>query len=348
MKLAAVILNYKDALTTIDAARRIDGFSCIDHIVIVDNASPDGSAGKITEAFHLKEHNGSTPEVISETVNSNDKASAAETKIGPKITLLKAPKNGGYGYGNNMGVKYAAEKLEAELVLIANPDACFDEALILRMRQSFAEDDRAAVVGAVMHEEAASAVTDTNDADKGEDKDKGKNPSALTYEEYLLSGWKERDLLEEVLHSGPLCKRFLRKKLDYPEEYYKKTAVKGEKIPVYAVHGSLLMVNTRHFLSVGGYDPQMFLYMEEYTLAHRCRKAGLKTYLIPASYSHEGSHSITGAGFDAIRRQKLRQASERRYYRECLGAGALQMIAVRAFQEFVLLETRLAAGCRLI
>ena len=91
MKLAAVILNYKDALTTIEAAKRIDGFSCIDHIVIVDNASPDGSAGKITEAFHLKEHNGSTPEVISETVNLNDKASAAETKIKFNELLQKYP-----------------------------------------------------------------------------------------------------------------------------------------------------------------------------------------------------------------------------------------------------------------
>ncbi len=326
MKLAAVILNYKDALTTIDAVRRIDGFSCIDHIVIVDNASPDGSAEQIAEAFRLK-----TPVGIDQKETPNESGMGKPAaQAGSRITLLKAPKNGGYGYGNNMGVKYAAEKLGAELVLIANPDACFDEKLVERMRQILAEDGKTAVVGAVMHEDAES------------------ESSTLTYEEFLLSGWKERTFPEEVLHSGPLCKRFFRKKLDYPEEYYRKPAMKGEKIPVYAVHGSLLMVNARHFLSIGGYDPQMFLYMEEYTLAHRCRKAGLKTYLIPASYSHEGSHSITGAGFDAIRRQKLRQASECRYYRECLGAGALQMIAVRVFQAFVLLETRLAAGCRLI
>ena len=54
MKLATVILNYNDAQTTIGAVRRIDGFSCIDHIVIVDNASPDGSAARIAEEFGLK------------------------------------------------------------------------------------------------------------------------------------------------------------------------------------------------------------------------------------------------------------------------------------------------------
>lgn len=303
MKLAAVILNYNDAQTTIGAVRRIDGFSCIDHIVIVDNASPDGSAARIAEEFGLKK----TEEHV---------------RRSPGITLLKAPRNGGYGYGNNMGVKYAYEKLQADLVLIANPDAVFDEDLVRKMQQVFADEPRTAAVGAVMHEDGA----------------------AFTYEEFLLSGWKERTLKEEVLHSGPLCKRFFRKQLDYPESHYRGQ----DPVPVYAVHGSLLMVSAPAFLGSGGYDPQMFLYMEEYTLAHRLREAGRKTFLLPYGYSHEGSHSITGAGYDAVRRQKLRQKSERQYYRDSLGAGPLQMIPVRIFQEIVLLETRLAAGCRLI
>ena len=55
MSLAAVILNYNDAQTTIDAASRVGGFSCVDHVVIVDNASSDESTARIAETIGLKQ-----------------------------------------------------------------------------------------------------------------------------------------------------------------------------------------------------------------------------------------------------------------------------------------------------
>ena len=168
---------------------------------------------------------------------------------------------------------------------------------------------------------------------------RGSSAADITYEEYTAAGWCFRNLLKEALHSGPVCKRLFRSTLEYPLSFYKKEG----PIPVYAVHGSLLMVSAEDFLAVGGYDPEMFLYMEEYTLGWKLKKAGKKTVLVSASYQHAGSHSITGAGFNAVRRQHIRQESERIYYRKYLGAGPVSMVLIRIFQGIVLLETVIAA-----
>ncbi len=107
------------------------------------------------------------------------------------------------------------------------------------------------------------------------------------------------------------------------------------------MHGSLLMVSTEAFLQCGGYDEEMFLYMEEYALGARMRSIGRKTRLLDMRYLHEGSHSISGSGLKAMQRQRLRQASERIYYRKYLHAGPAAMAAAKVFQTAVLLETGL-------
>ncbi len=293
MSLSAVILNYNDYKTTIDAAVRLGGFSCVDHVVIVDNASTDGSAEKIAEALR-------------------------DGSFSEKTTLIRSEHNGGYGSGNNLGVRYAHDTFGSTYVLIANPDADVPEETIQRMHGAFSDDPDIAAVGAVMRSSSAADIT---------------------YEEYTSAGWCFRPLLKEVLHSGPVCKRIFRRILEYPFNYYKK----AEETPVYAVHGSLLMVSADDFLAAGGYDPEMFLYMEEYTLGWKLKKAGKKTALVSAPYQHAGSHSITGAGLNAVRRQRIRQESERIYYRKYLGTGPVSMALIRIFQGVILLETVIAA-----
>ena len=293
MSLAAVILNYNDYKTTIDAAVRLGGFSCVDHVVIVDNSSTDGSAERISEALR-------------------------EGGLREKTTLIRSDHNGGYGSGNNLGVRYAYDTFGSTYVLIANPDADVPEETVQRMHGAFSDDPDIAAVGAVMRSSSAADIT---------------------YEEYTSAGWCFRPLLKEVLHSGPVCKRLFRSALEYPFDYYKQS----EPVPVYAVHGSLLMVSAGDFLAAGGYDPDMFLYMEEYTLGWKLKKAGKKTALASAPYLHAGSHSITGAGLNAVKRQMIRQKSERIYYRKYLGAGPASMVLIRIFQPTVLLETYIAA-----
>ena len=302
MKLAAVILNYNDAEGTVAAIKRISGFSCFADIIAVDNASTDDSA-----------------EIIQSALGEMHDA---------RLHFIEADKNGGYGSGNNLGVRYACDKLGAGLTLIANPDALFSEALVENMRELFEQDEAAAVVGAVMR--------------------KGRGCESFRYEEYISSGWMRRNTLQCLLNSGPISRRIFRNYINYPESYYMKADCIEDAVSVYAVHGSLLMVSTARFVEVGGYDEEMFLYGEENVLAEKMYQKGYKTYLLKQGYEHAGSVSITGSGLKAVRRQKLRSSSENYYYRKYLNCDESGMNIVGLFQKAVLAETRIAEKLHLL
>ena len=311
MKIAAIVLNYNDYEGTVSALRRIDGFSCFDHIVAVDNASTDKSGDRIEEAIG---------------------------KYGLRAELLRNDRNGGYGYGNNRGVRYAAEHFGAQLAVIANPDAEFSEEIVLKMAGVLEKEKDAKAVGAVMHSKNREEEPD------------GGNPG---YEEYIHSGWKRRSPAEGMLNSGPVMRRLFRRRLNYPPEYYIGTAKQSdgseaEYVQVYAVHGSFLMVDTEAFLETGGYDEKMFLYGEENVLAEKFFRNGYRSFLLKAGYRHGGSVSITGSGMGAVRRQKNRNASENYYYREYLHAGGAVLLMIRIFQAAVIAETAIAAVFRII
>lgn len=97
--LSCVILNYNDAETVFTLYEKIKKYSILDYIIIVDGNSTD---------------------------DSYDRLSTIRSK---KTIVLKAEKNGGYGYGNNIGIKYS-KKLGADYVLVANPDVEFSEKAI--------------------------------------------------------------------------------------------------------------------------------------------------------------------------------------------------------------------------
>lgn len=106
MTISCVIVNYNDAVTTKKLVRRIESFYSLDYVVVVDNKSLDDSIAQLTAL------------------------------VSPKVVLLEAEKNGGYGFGNNLGIKYAYEKLKSNYVLIANPDIEFDESCLQKLLDS--------------------------------------------------------------------------------------------------------------------------------------------------------------------------------------------------------------------
>lgn len=395
MKTAAVILNYNDAQGTVDAVKRINGFFCFDSIVVVDNASSDNSAELIkltvdslnaAESFTDSDvipntagssHNGGSSENAAaggETKNVRDHEIHSRNSR-ERIHFIRSGRNGGYGSGNNLGVRYAAEHCGAELAVIANPDAEFDEGLIKSMQLIFENEADAAAVGAVMTGQTGSTHND----------------GTFTYDEYVASGWKRRGTAGCVINCCPVLRRVFKRAINFSPEYYCSTYAealrqsgrqrKAEKyisinkktkrgteekktgdcicsmtadqthtdaVEVYAVHGSLLMVSVPKFIEAGGYDEHMFLYCEENTLAEKLYRRGYKSFLLKAGYKHAGSVSISGSGLKAAARQRIRNASERYYYRHYLGCGRAAMHAVRMVQAIVMAETYAAAFLHLI
>jgi len=67
------------------------------HIIVVDNASPNDSFSQLRKRYDGH----------------------------PDITLLQASENLGFAKGNNLGYRYALEKLQADFIIIANNDTEF-------------------------------------------------------------------------------------------------------------------------------------------------------------------------------------------------------------------------------
>lgn len=122
MRIVSVILNYNDAARSCAQAQRLRKYALLDYVLVVDNASTDGSAEQLAA---LQDE---------------------------KVILLRADENRGYGAGNNMGVNYARMELGASHVVIANPDTCFDEECIRAMAEVFRRNPEAGAVSVMMHD----------------------------------------------------------------------------------------------------------------------------------------------------------------------------------------------------
>ena len=113
------ILNYNDAKTVFHLVEKIRNYSVFSSILIVDNASPDGSFLKMKKRYQ----------------NDN------------KIIVQQTSKNGGYGYGNNYGISYAYKKMHADYVVLSNPDVMFSNEMVQKLLDEMISKNAAIVAG---------------------------------------------------------------------------------------------------------------------------------------------------------------------------------------------------------
>lgn len=288
MKLNCVILNYNDGDTVSKLTEMIGGYEILEQIVVVDNASTDDSWEKL---WKLQDE---------------------------KIRVIRAEKNGGYGAGNNLGVKYAVEKNGATHVLIANPDVAFSENTLLRMLKIFEKHHDVGVVTAAMED--------------------------VRYET-MCNGWPLRSFAGELLSMGPVSRRLLGRFLEYPGSRFQ-----GRKAAyVDVVHGSMLMVAADKFLECGGYDEGIFLYQEEAVLGRRMKNCGFRTVLLlNCSYRHEHSVSISKTFESQMARQRLREKSTLYYMQNYLLVNPLQEQIARLWFWGIRMELKVAGMLKLI
>ena len=97
VRLSCVILNYNDAETTEKLVSRSRNYNVLHQIIVVDNASTDDSLERLKKL---------------------------EADQPGRLHVLSADHNGGYGSGNNLGVRYAAGQGGATHVLIAKSGCC--------------------------------------------------------------------------------------------------------------------------------------------------------------------------------------------------------------------------------
>ncbi|GLC82444.1 glycosyltransferase family 2 protein [Lacrimispora brassicae] len=303
MNISCIVLNYNDAETTISLVNSIANYQTLDSIVVVDNCSTDDSLSKL------------------------------KTIEGGKVHFIHSERNGGYGYGNNLGIRYAAGTLHATHVLIANPDVKVSEECIRAMKDSFLKTSRLGVAAAVTRDGTGAIA---------------------------LSSWRINGLARDLLDTGLITRRLFAPWLnDRPElkadfkkpqggntlgEYQdeKKNGQEREKeryVYVDAVLGSLFMADIHALMECGLYDEEVFLYYEEKILGFQLKKKGYGTVLLlDQSYVHLHSVSIDKSVKSILRKQALLHKSKLHYYKKYLGINRFQEWLVRIFLGFLMGE----------
>lgn len=273
MTIVSVILNYNDAPTTMKLLEHVKDFSVLDNIVVVDNCSTDDSWERL------------------------------QSYRSEKIRLVKSEENGGYGAGNNLGVRYSREKLNADYVLIANPDVIFEEDCVKKLASTFNEHSDIAVVSAKQ----------SNSSD---------------------CAWKNCSVLQYVLATSLFFEVWLKIR-NYPNSYFKNK----NQVDVFAVPGSLLMVDAKKMLQYGMYDEEFFLYYEEPVLAQKFADAGLRTILrLDTNYVHDHHVSISKTYKRWSQQHKILLKSAEMFLRKYKKASALQMALAKVWFAYTKVE----------
>ena len=228
LDIAVVIVTYRCAALTIESLRSVamqrsaSGF----HIraVVVDNASGDAP-------------------VIAEAIESNGWRSW--------VTLVTAAKNGGFAYGNNLGIARAYEDHAPSYIYLLNPDAQVRPGAIGSLARFLESHPEIGIAGS-------------------------------SFENFDGSDWPIAfhfpTLMSEMLQGmelGPLMRLF--KRWVVAQDMTKTPQ------PIDWICGASMLIRPAVLESIGGMDENYFLYFEETDFCYRAKKAGFATWYVPES-----------------------------------------------------------------
>lgn len=117
----AIVLNYKNYITTVKCVEQILNYASINKIIVVDNKSTDGSYEKLKEKFGSVE----------------------------KVRVIITERNGGYSYGNNFGFKYAIRYYNPKYFFVFNPDVNVSEKTIKEIVNFYRERSKTERIGII-------------------------------------------------------------------------------------------------------------------------------------------------------------------------------------------------------
>lgn len=198
--------------------------------------------------------------------------------------------NKGYGFGNNVGIRYAREHYRFRYLVISNPDI-----IIKRFDFNFIIQDLRCIY-------APKILTL-----KGKDQ----NPyyytycKAIEYFKYLGNKYNNKILFYIPITANKIY-RIVRVSIN--------KLFKFEKEKIYAAHGSFLIIGREALdLLVPIYNEKMFLTCEEEHLAKLANSKKIKTFYVPnIIILHKEDGSMKMADFDT--NQVIRE-SRSEYYR---------------------------------
>jgi len=223
-----VVVSYRSAALTVDCLRSIAAerahVSLRIRCVVVDNASGDA------------------PVVA---------AAIADNGWGDWARVVVAPRNGGFAYGNNLGLQELERDGRVDFVHLLNPDTVLRPGAIEALVAFLRARPRAGIAGGVFENGDGS--------------------------EWAVA-FRFPSLLGEIEHGVRLglVSRLLARAC-VPMHMGASAA------PADWVSGASMMIRREVFDRIGGLDETFFLYFEETEFCHRAKRAGFEVWYVPAS-----------------------------------------------------------------
>jgi N-acetylglucosaminyl-diphospho-decaprenol L-rhamnosyltransferase len=275
---AVVIVTYKSAALTIDSLRSVASERSDPNIrirvFVIDNASGDSPS-------------------IAQAIESNDWSSW--------VTLITAPINGGFAYGNNLGIEAAYAHGTPSYLYLLNPDAQVRSNAIASLVRFLESHPKVGIAGSSF-----------------ENLDGSDWPHAFRFP----------TLMSEVLQGIELgfVSRLFRRWV------VAQTMTKVPQ-PTDWICGASMMIRPSVLASIGGMDENYFLYFEETDFCLRAKRAGFPTWYVPESrvmHIMGQSTSVTDTRAGPKRLPTYWFESRRRYFVMTYGVGRAITIDIAA------------------
>ena len=267
-RLCIVIVNYRTAHLVVRCLHSIfEQDAPPAAVFVIDNDSGDGSLGAIARAILAQPWT-------------------------ERVHLLAQPRNGGFAYGCNAGVRAAlAEHAGCDTVLFVNPDAELRPGALSRLLAFTRATPQAAIVGGAVEDACGRPQASAHPM-----------PTALTE----LAGGARLQALSRLLRPR-----------------WADAVRSGAPFACDWVTGACFAVRREVFDRIGLLDEAYFLYFEEVDFCARARAAGLHVFHLPGLRAMHLEGAATGIGNAARRRPAYWFDSRRRFFVKHHGAAGL-------------------------
>lgn len=222
--LAIIILNYLDYEMTIKCIDHLKEIGVKHDIIIIDNASPNKSYEILYEKYRSYED----------------------------IVVKRTSKNGGYGYGNNIGIQEAKKIADFQYYCIMNPDAIIPIDYFQKLCNQIGQRKEYAVISPLM------LYPDKLDLSKISWDIK--TPKEIYQFHFLLSK-KAKTKVKKIY------------------KYVGDGLIEADAVP-----GSCFIIDAGIFQKIGYFDEGNFLYNEEAMLSLKLKKINKKCLISLTDY----------------------------------------------------------------
>lgn len=179
---------------------------------------------------------------------SSDETTQIIEKDFPKVKLFKSPQNLGFGAAINKVVK----ELESDYIVLLNPDTQVDKNWLKDLLSTFESTEK---IGAV----------------------NSKTKIIIDGKQYIQNAGSH------LFSDGHGRDRGAVVSANHKQSYEEDSEFYNQLTEVDAFSGVSVMIPRKLFISLGGFDENMFMYYEDTDLSIRMKKRGYKIYFQPKS-----------------------------------------------------------------